>query len=401
MRMRGSPEVPLKAIDLAGRAKRSIEFRAGKAASRVRRQMTAARARQSLRRATRPPSSSRLRVGAGWTLEPSGGVRHHLEAIRRHSLCDVSILPPADCLRFARAAGTVDELPGVMSAAGLAGFDLVHSHVEPFFVRLCAAAAARGMPWVHTYHTLYFAGHWEGGLAPWQEEINRSLLEEARHAGACISVSRWLQAHLRDVHGIETEYIPNGFDLEKCRAADAARFEDRFGLRDFALFVGAGDDIKDPGTFVRLARLFPRVAFVMIGDRLDRSALLNRAGGEWPANAKVLGLLPHADVLDGMASCRVFVMPSRCEGLPTALMEAMSLGRPVVGCDRFGVREVIGDERFGYLYPHGDLDALRDQFQAAMEDTTRGRAAPGRVASEYDWSRSIGQVDGIYRRLIA
>lgn len=343
---------------------------------------------------------TRPRIATGWTGDVVGGVKNHLLAIRRHSTLSVNILPSNACISVATATGLTGALPETLRERDLARFDLVHSHVEPFFIELCARVAKRAVPWVHTYHTVYFPGDWAGGLAPWQKEINQCLLGTATQADMRISVSRWLQEYLLERHGIQTVYLPNGVDTEKCKDAKPKRFVARYGLSRFALFVGTGDDIKNPEAFVQLAPHFPTVDFVMIGRRLSRESLRQKLGTELPDNLRVLGPLAHPCVLDAIAECRVFVMTSRSEGLPTVLMEAMALGKPVVGCNRFGVKEVIGDERCGFIYDLEDMSDLRHQFSCALEDNLRGDAGRIRVESEYAWTAVIPKLDETYRRLL-
>jgi glycosyltransferase involved in cell wall biosynthesis len=380
--------------------RRGLQYRAGLLARFLHRKAATLAIHTLTRAQCRQPKLGRPRIGMGWTGDVVGGVKNHLLAIRRHSSIGVSILPLDVCIGAAASAGLTMTLPETVREKDLARFDILHSHVEPFFIRLCAQVARRGIPWVHTYHTVYFSDDWRGGLAAWQQEINQCLLETASHADVRVSVSRWLQAHLRERHGIETLYIPNGVDTDKCRRARPERFAARYGLRPFALFVGSSDDIKNPQAFVRLAGCFPAIDFVMIGRRLDRESLQQKTGSDLPGNLRVLGPLPHEGVLDAIAACRVFVMTSRSEGLPTVMMEAMALGKPVVGCNRFGVQEVIGDERYGFIYDFENMSDLQHQFRCALEDGTRGCAARARVETEYAWPGVIKKLDVVYRGLL-
>lgn len=342
------------------------------------------------------------RVALGWTVNLVGGVKNHLRAIRKHSSYRAVILPSDMCIRISGGKYLPRLLESVITPSRLALFDIVHSHVDPWFVQQCSEArSSYGTPWVHTYHTLYFPDDWGGCLKPWQREANRHLLETASRADVCLSVSRWLQAHLAEEHGIQTVYMPNGIDFEKCQAASPERFSNRYGVHQFALFVGTGARIKNPVAFVKLAHRFPEHPFVMIGRKLSVDALAADNGGELPQNLIVLGALPHSTVLDALAACRVFVITSRSEGLPTVLMEAMALNKPVVGSNRFGIEEVLGGEQNGYLYDFDDFEDLTVKFEAALIDEGgRSQAGRERVQNEYTWSRLATGLDAVYGNLL-
>jgi glycosyltransferase involved in cell wall biosynthesis len=90
-------------------------------------------------------------------------------------------------------------------------------------------------------------------------------------------------------------------------------------------------------------------------------------------NAFLLGRVDRLDLQ--MAQASMYVLSSRFEGLPMVMIEAMSLGLPVVGFDcPTGPRDVIGGERGGLLVPDGDIEALAAAMLALVEDSARRRA---------------------------
>lgn len=75
-------------------------------------------------------------------------------------------------------------------------------------------------------------------------------------------------------------------------------------------------------------------------------------------HVKLLGYTENLTQL--LASADVFVLPSRWEGLPMALLEAMMAGLPIIATQVSGVEEVIENKKHGLLIPTGDVDALAE-----------------------------------------
>lgn len=68
------------------------------------------------------------------------------------------------------------------------------------------------------------------------------------------------------------------------------------------------------------------------------------------------------DVRPFLNSCSVFVLPSYHEGLPRSVIEAMSVGRPIITTDVPGCRETVMDGYNGYLVPKTDSEALANKM---------------------------------------
>lgn len=70
------------------------------------------------------------------------------------------------------------------------------------------------------------------------------------------------------------------------------------------------------------------------------------------------------DVRPYYARCSVYVLPSYREGTPRTVLEAMSMGRPIITADANGCRETVRDGVNGYLVPVGDSAALAERMKA-------------------------------------
>src|SRR5690606_37875077 len=85
---------------------------------------------------------------------------------------------------------------------------------------------------------------------------------------------------------------------------------------------------------------------------------------------------------------RVYVLPSYREGTPRSVLEAMSMGRPVITTDAPGCRETIRDRIEGFLVPVRDVQTLVIAMKGMLDDPLRtndmAEAAFTRAAEKYD-----------------
>ncbi len=122
------------------------------------------------------------------------------------------------------------------------------------------------------------------------------------------------------------------------------------------------------------------------------------AGG---GNVRWAGVLPNKATTELMASHDVFVLPSEAEGLPLALLEAMSAGLvPVVSDLPSGIREVVESGETGFLNPVGAVDSFAHaiaRLDSDRESLERlSRAARRRVSEEYDVRRQASRYQALY-----
>ncbi len=133
-------------------------------------------------------------------------------------------------------------------------------------------------------------------------------------------------------------------------------------------------------------RRFPQTVFVLAGDGSLRGALEEQVV-QMGISGRVRFLGVRQDVPDLLAAADLFVLPSRSEGMPNALLEAMAAGLPVVSFDVGGVGEVISHAETGLLVPPEDVDGLSQAMLALLEDQSErqrlGAAARERIRTQY------------------
>lgn len=115
------------------------------------------------------------------------------------------------------------------------------------------------------------------------------------------------------------------------------------------------------------------------------------------------GAQPHAQALDILASSRVMLLPSRWEGLPISVVEAMHRGIPVVASNIPGTDELIVDAQTGYLVDRDDVVGYADRLNRLLvhEDLRRGmgRAALRQAREQFSLEPLVTAYLSLYHRV--
>jgi len=201
------------------------------------------------------------------------------------------------------------------------------------------------------------------------ERIRQSLLDEME--------ARCGKAFAQ---GIERKcfVVRNGVDLPEGIRRD--------GEPNGVIFAGRLYDFKGVEYLLAAARESPQWPVLIVGDGPDRERLEGLAQGQ---PVRFLGALPHQEVLRNVAGSKVLVLPSvKGDGLPNVLLEALSLGVPVVSTQTAGIPDVIRDGEFGFLVPPADPGAIRRAVDKILSDDAlweRLSVAAAREAQRYSW----------------
>jgi glycosyltransferase involved in cell wall biosynthesis len=120
--------------------------------------------------------------------------------------------------------------------------------------------------------------------------------------------------------------------------------------------------------FKRLAKDFPDVKLKLLGwyqehERLGLEAL--RAGSP---QIELLRATPNPVTLKAISRCLVLVHPSRCEGLPRAVIEGLAAGVPVIGSDVAGIPTLVRQGENGFVVPGDNIAELEERLRQVLGD---------------------------------
>jgi len=125
----------------------------------------------------------------------------------------------------------------------------------------------------------------------------------------------------------------------------------------------------------------PEVRIVVVGGGpLEKS--LRRKAEKLGLGRNFLLLGERGDAREILSLFDIFVLPSRWEGLPLALIEAAALGKAIIATDIDGVREVVRDGETGLLVPPADPARLAEAVVRLLEDRTLAANLGARAKKE-------------------
>jgi glycosyltransferase involved in cell wall biosynthesis len=183
-----------------------------------------------------------------------------------------------------------------------------------------------------------------------------------------------------------------------------------FGVRlgaPLAVSIGALVPQKDPLTFVRATavarRDLPDVQALWVGDGELRSAVEREIDTLGLRDTLHLaGFRTDVDAL--LAAASVFVLSSVFEGLPLVIMDAFTLGVPVVATAGSGIPELVDDGLTGLLAPVGDAEQLGSAMVRVLRDADLAAALRRNElarAPEYSIERTAERTLRVYERVLA
>ncbi len=285
--------------------------------------------------------------------------------------------------------------------------DLVHTHLAHADLVGRPAACLAGVP--HVVHTVHAT---EERIGRWQFVYAR-LFSGYCDRIVCISESafRYHKAHSHLPGHIYT-VIPNGVDV----TAFAGDYQSRVNLRarwgieaDQMVAAYVGRLAADKGIDVLLAAISHLgargnpVDVVIAGDGKKRHLVENFiAHGEGGGHCRLLGFVD--DVAAMLSAVDMLVMPSRWEGWPLAVGEAMAASLPVIGADVSGVRELVVDGRTGVLVERENVVALSDAIMRLAGDAhlraKLGQEGRKRICEEFPIEATVAAHEKLYEEVM-
>jgi glycosyltransferase involved in cell wall biosynthesis len=265
--------------------------------------------------------------------------------------------------------------------------DILHAH-HPFLLGDTAlrVAATKNSPVIFTHHTRYEDyTHYVPFDSPGLREFAINI--STHFANLCdgvIAPSESIAALIKS-RGVEVpiQVVPTGIDVKAFAKGDRAKMRRKFKLADDTFVVGHVGRLapeKNLGYLAEAVALFlkaaPAARFLVIGGGPDEAKLKEVMERHGVSERMILGgRMTGPSLAAGYCAMDLFAFASKSETQGMVLAEAMAAHLPVVALDASGVREVVNNNRNGYLLPE---DASPERFARALQrlhDNPERRAA--------------------------
>jgi len=259
---------------------------------------------------------------------------------------------------------------------------VIHAHTEAGGYVATRIGRKRNIPTVITLH----------GIDPVESYLtNRTchaqLAETLARASRVVLVGSPLLGHFESlaVRGARFEVILNGYSLPVgLKASDRVQRQRRIRLVSVSnLCASKGVDI----TLRALAELARQgeadIEYVIVGDGPERNSLTVLVRElALQDRTHFTGELSHADAMAEVAACEVFCLPSWREACGIVYMEAMALGKIVIGCEAQGPSQFILHGSTGYLVEPQSVRSLTETL-AKVTAALSGPSGVGHAAAQF------------------
>jgi glycosyltransferase involved in cell wall biosynthesis len=274
--------------------------------------------------------------------------------------------------------------------------DVVHSHGYRTDISDCNVVRGLGIATVATYH-----GAIRGPLRNrFYEHLHRRFL---RHFDAVIAVSRPIASALiaSGMSSTRVHVVPNAWS-EIAQPLSRQHARAALGLSSNARVIGwVGRVSREKGVDVlvdAMTRLSdPSIVACVIGDGPERAREEARAQQTMGSRIIWKGIVDEAGRL--FTAFDLFVLSSRMEGVPIALLEAAAAGTPIVATKVGSVPDVVTEGEAWLIEPEGS-QALADAIERALHDPARSASqaarAQKRLATEFGRDGWLTRHDKIY-----
>jgi glycosyltransferase involved in cell wall biosynthesis len=216
--------------------------------------------------------------------------------------------------------------------------------------------------------------------------FRRVVRSIARRAACTVSLGGKLTTMLEGIGARRVAVLPNAVDVPPGPVPYAG---DNDPMR--LLFVGRFAFNKGLDLLMDVAHRLHAEGVPVHFDLAGSGPLLatyQRAG--LSPNVHLLGRVDDEELFRRYATCDALVLPTRFEGMPTVVLEAMARARPIIVSDVGATAELVRDGVHGALLPPGDAEALyravrRFHATGAEERRAMGRAAHQRALADFNW----------------
>ena len=285
--------------------------------------------------------------------------------------------------------------------SALGKYDVIHIHAEgpAFFAWLPKMFGKRVVVTVHGID--WQREKWKSGFG--SKFIRQGEKNAVKYADEIIVLSKGVQDYFKKVYGRETNFIPNGVNRPKLRAAE--QISEKFGLSKDSYILFLGRLVPEKGIRY-LIEAFKQVKtdkkLVIAGGSSDTDSFERELKDLAKNDERIIftGFVQGSLLDELYSNAYIYTLPSDLEGMPLSLLEAMSYGNCCLVSDIPECTEVVEDKTL--IFKKSDVSDLWEKLQDACNHPENvmelKKEAADFICKKYDWDDVVEKTRELYRR---
>lgn len=219
-----------------------------------------------------------------------------------------------------------------------------------------------------------------------------------------IAITKWEMPYLLNLglNKNKIEYIPNGIAEEFFKIKIEKKKSGKEGNK--ILFFGRISPIKDIETLIMAMKILEKekIELEIVGPAEEEylnmlKIMIDKLG----LNDRILFHKPIFDLKEKIKkidSARIFVLPSKREAMPQALIEAMAREKIVISSDSPGAKDLIENGKNGFLFKVGNAKELAEKIKKAIGIKYGGMGKEARKSVEkFEWNKVIKKINSLIK----
>lgn len=285
--------------------------------------------------------------------------------------------------------------------SALGKYDVIHIHAEgpAFFAWLPKMFGKRVVVTVHGID--WQREKWKSGFG--SKFIRQGEKNAVKYADEIIVLSKGVQDYFKKVYGRETNFIPNGVNRPKLRAAE--QISEKFDLSKDSYILFLGRLVPEKGIRY-LIEAFKQVKtdkkLVIAGGSSDTDSFERELKDLAKNDERIIftGFVQGSLLDELYSNAYIYTLPSDLEGMPLSLLEAMSYGNCCLVSDIPECTEVVEDKAL--IFKKSDVSDLWEKLQDVCNHPENvmelKKEAADFICKKYDWDDVVEKTRELYRR---
>jgi glycosyltransferase involved in cell wall biosynthesis len=208
--------------------------------------------------------------------------------------------------------------------------------------------------------------------------------------------------------------VRNGINIDFFQPGDSMKVRKYLGLKNDQMILLSIGNLNKNKNHALLINAFAEIVtsktplnLYIIGEGEEQDGLKKQIK-ELKLEHKIilLGLLDHKSISEWMKAADIFILPSRSEGTPNSLLEAMASGLPVIASQVGGIPELIQENIEGLLFESDSKEELKEKLYKLIKDKQLqellGKNAQKKIATHYSsWENQAEKLLALYKHLLS